>query len=205
MYALMYDIQSLLEAKEKTPLVLPVDQYFNVKGIGLVAIGYVQSGRVNIHDDVLLLPANGLGSAKSLQVMDDDVEVATAGDRVGLALRNTKEEHLTGSTIIVHPPVEDKRTNSSIPMALDKHIRSLVQLETSPFQKRILAPGDVIHASVDLQFIVGRVVEANDLQLTVDWEHPLFIRRESPPPVIIAQLDSIPRIMGSAVVTRVDE
>ena len=90
-------------------------------------------------------------------------------------------------------------------MALDKHMRSLVQLETSPFQKRILAPGDVIHASVDLQFVVGRVVETNDLQLTVDWEHPLFIRRESPPPVIIAQLDSIPRIMGSAVVTRVDQ
>ncbi len=205
MYALMDDIQSVLEAKGKTPLVLPVDQYFNVKGIGLVAIGYVQSGRVNIHDDVLLLPANGIGSAKSLQVMDDDVEVATAGDRVGLALRNTKEEHLTGSTIIVHPPVEDKRTNSSIPMALDKHVRSILQLETSPFQKRILAPGDVIHASVDLQFIVGRVVEANDLQLIVDWEHPLFIRKDSPPPVIIAQLDSIPRIMGPAVVTPVDE
>ena len=204
MYALLDETQSVLEAKGDAPLVLPVDQHFNVKGIGLVAIGYVQSGKINVHDEVLLLPANGLGSAKSLQVMDDDVEVATAGDRVGLALRNTKEEHVTGSTIIVHPPIEDKRDNRSIQMALEQHLRSSVQLTISPFQKRILAPGDIIHASVDLQFVVGRLAETDAVQLTVDWEHPLFIRKESPPPVIIAQLDSKPRIMGPAVVTTVD-
>ena len=38
------------------PLVIPVDQYFNVKGVGLVAIGYVQSGTVNKHDRLLALP-----------------------------------------------------------------------------------------------------------------------------------------------------
>ena len=205
MYALMDEIQSVLEANANAPLVLPVDQHFNVKGIGLVAIGYVQSGRVSVHDEVLLLPANGTGNAKSLQVMDDDVEVASAGDRVGLALRNTKEEHLTGNTIIVHPPVEDKRANVSTPMALDQHGRSLVELDTSPFQKRVLAPGDVIHASVDLQFVVGRIVEVDGRSLTVDWEHPLFIRKEDPPSVLIAQLDSKPRIMGSAVLTAMDE
>ena len=182
-------------------LILPVDQHFNVKGIGLVAIGYVQSGRVKVHDEVLLLPADGTGNAKSLQVMDDDVEVASAGDRVGLALRNAKEDHLTGSTIIVHPPVEDKRANVSIPLAVEQHTRSTVTLRTSPFQKRVLAPGDVVHASVDLQFVVGRVASVDADRLVVDWDQPLFIRKEQPPSVLIAQLDSKPRIMGSAVMT----
>ncbi|MAH40804.1 MAG: hypothetical protein CMO41_00975 [Verrucomicrobiales bacterium] len=204
MYALMDEIQSVLEANANAPLVLPVDQYFNVKGIGLVAIGYVQSGRVNVHDEVMLLPANGTGSAKSLQVMDDDVEVATAGDRVGLALRNAKEEHLTGNTIIVHPPVDDKRANISTPLALDEHNQSTVQLTTSPFQKRVLAAGDVIHASVDLQFVVGRIQSVDGSEMTVEWEHPLFIRKDNPPAVLIAQLDSKPRIMGSAVVTAIN-
>jgi selenocysteine-specific translation elongation factor len=204
MYALMDDIQHVLDANAEAPLVLPVDQYFNVKGIGLVAIGYVQSGKVKVHDEVLLLPADGTGNAKSLQVMDDDVEVATAGDRVGLALRNAKEEHLTGSTIIVHPAVEDKRANVSIPLAVEQHARSSVQLTTSPFQKRVLATGDVIHASVDLQFVVGRVTKATEGSLVVDWDQPLFIRKENPPSVLIAQLDSKPRIMGSAVVGQLD-
>ena len=202
MYALMDDIESVLEANADAPLVLPVDQHFNVKGIGLVAIGYVQSGRVSVHDEVLLLPANGTGNAKSLQVMDDDVEVASAGDRVGLALRNAKEDHLTGGTIIVHPPIEDKRANLSVPLAVDQHHRSSLQLSTSPFQKRVLAAGDVIHASVDLQFVVGRIKDVSGDTVIVEWDQPLFIRKERPPSVLIAQLDSKPRIMGSAVVTQ---
>ena len=56
---LMDEIQAVLEANANAPLVLPVDQHFNVKGIGLVAIGTVQSGRVKVHDEVLLLPADG--------------------------------------------------------------------------------------------------------------------------------------------------
>ena len=204
MYALMDDIQGVLEANAKAPLVLPVDQHFNVKGIGLVAIGYVQSGSVSVHDEVMLLPANGTGNAKSLQVMDDDVDVATAGDRVGLALRNAKEDHLTGGTIIVHPPVEDKRANLSVPLAVEQHQSSTVHLTTSPFQKRVLAKGDVVHASVDLQFVVGRVASVDGQSLSVDWEQPLFIRKDNPPSVLIAQLDSKPRIMGSAVLVQND-
>jgi hypothetical protein len=77
-------------------------------------------------------------------------------------------------------------------------------LTTSPFQKRVLATGDVIHASVDLQFVVGRVTKATEGSLVVDWNQPLFIRKENPPSVLIAQLDSKPRIMGSAVVGQLD-
>ena len=198
LYALMDQKKPDLLANAEAPLVLPVDQYFNVKGIGLVAIGYVQSGTVNVHDELVLLPANGGGSAKSLQVMDDDVPGASAGDRVGLALRNAKEEHLTGSTIIVHPAVEDKRTNTSVPLAVEQHTSSEVNLSVSPFQKRALAVGDVIHASVDLQFVVGRIISVEQSTLQVTWESPLFIRKTNPPQVLIAQLDSKPRIMGSA-------
>ena len=200
LYGLMDDIKDTLVANAEAPLVLPVDQHFNVKGIGLVAIGYVQAGRVRVHDEVILLPANGGGSAKSLQVMDDDVEEATAGDRVGLALRNANEDHLSGSTIITHPAVEDKRANLSEPLALIQHQTSRLALNISPFQKRQLAPGDVIHASVDLQFVVGRIQSVDGSNLEVQWDQPLFIRRSNPPPVLVAQLDSKPRIMGSASV-----
>jgi selenocysteine-specific translation elongation factor len=199
LYALMDEIETTLVANAKAPLVLPVDQHFNVKGIGLVAIGYVQSGSVNVHDEVLLLPANGGGTAKSLQVMDDDVASASAGDRVGLALRNAKEDHLNGDTLIVHPPKVDKQTNTEGPLAVETHQRSSLVLETSPFQKRVLVAGDVVHASVDLQFVVGRVTAVDGPTVHVEWEHPLFVRTTNPPPMLIAQLDSKPRIMGSAV------
>jgi selenocysteine-specific translation elongation factor len=202
LYALMDQRKPELIKNAEAPLVLPVDQYYNVKGIGLVAIGYVQSGTVHVHDELLLLPANGAGSAKSLQVMDDDVSSASAGDRVGLALRNAKEEHLTGSTLIVRPAIEDKRTNTTVPLAVEQHATSEVNLSTSPFQKRALAVGDVIHASVDLQFVVGRITSVDGSKLEVTWESPLFIRTTNPPQVLIAQLDSKPRIMGSATIQK---
>jgi hypothetical protein len=62
----------------------------------------------------------------------------------------------------------------------------------------VLAEGDVIHASVDLQFVVGRIASVEADTAVVAWENPLFIRRENPEPTLIAQLDSKPRIMGSA-------
>jgi len=201
LYGLMDEISSDLESAKQDPLVVPIDQHFNVKGIGLVAIGYVQSGSVSVHDELHLLPAEGPGTVKSLQVMDDDVEQAVAGDRVGIALRNAKEEHLTGGSLVIHPSIEDKNKGISVPLSLDEHTRSSIELSTSPFQKRILAVGDVVHASVDLQFVVGRV-ESMDSGLEVAWESPLFIRKENPPVVILAQLDSKPRIMGSAKLTR---
>ena len=79
------------------------------------------------------------------------------------------------------------------------HHRSKLDLTRSPFQKRVLAEGDVIHASVDLQFVVGRVASVDGSTAIVAWENPLFIRRENPEPTLIAQLDSKPRIMGSAL------
>ncbi len=201
LYALMDEASADLEQAKNEPLVVPIDQHFNVKGIGLVAIGYVQSGSVSVHDELHILPAEGPGTVKSLQVMDDDVEQAVAGDRVGIALRNTKEEHLTGGSIVIKPAIEDKNKGISIPISMDKHEKSSVELTISPFQKRILTVGDIVHASVDLQFVVGRI-ESIDSNLEVAWESPLFIRKENPPVVILCQLDSKPRIMGRAKLTR---
>jgi selenocysteine-specific translation elongation factor len=199
LYGLMDQVAADLKEIQQGPLVLPIDQHFNVKGIGLVAIGYVQSGTVNVHDDLILLPANGSGNAKSLQVMDDDVDAAVAGDRVGLALRNAKEEHLGSGTILVRPAVEDKKSATSIPLAVVQHNSSIMTLTRSPFQKRELAVGDIVHASADLQFVVGRIESIAGGDAVVNWESPLFIRRENPQPTLIAQLDSKPRIMGSAI------
>ena len=200
----LYQHMHVVGSKNKsTKMVLPVDQHFNVKGVGFVAIGYVQSGTVNKHDEVVILPANETGVVRSLQVMDDDVDEAVAGDRVGIALRNTKEDHLTGGSIIIHPAIEDKNKGISIPLCLEKHQKSSLKLEVSPFQKRKLEVGDVIHLSVDLQFVVGRI-ESNENDLTVSWDSPLYIRKENPPVALVAQLDSNPRIMGSATLSRLE-
>jgi len=136
--------------------------------------------------------------------MDDDVNRAGAGDRVGIALRNAKEESLSGTCLIVHPELDDKKTNTFRPLALEAHTTSEMDLSVSPFQKKNLEVGDVVHASIDLQFNVGRIESVDGTTYTVRWETPLLQRIENSPAVVVAQLDSKPRIMGHAQLSKID-
>ncbi len=197
LYGIMDDITERLEADSKAELVIPVDQYFNVKGIGLVAIGYVQAGTINVHDELFILPANGKGDTKSLQVMDDDVKTAVSGDRVGIALRNAKEEHLGKGSLIVHPAVNDKKSGIFTPLSLITQKKSSFVLSQSPFQKRKLIAGDICHIAVDLQFSVGRVESVVENLITVVWDSPVHIRRDGSANALLCQLDTKPRIMGA--------
>ncbi|MAH98334.1 MAG: hypothetical protein CMA12_03145 [Euryarchaeota archaeon] len=170
-------------------LILPVDQHFNVKGVGLVAIGYVQSGRVSRHDEVEVLPAGEVGVVRSLQVMDDDVELATAGDRVGLALRNLREQSLHRGCMICMPGSG----------AMERHESTTFDLAVAPFQRKSLEIGDVVHASSDMQFIVGRVSTAEESTYSINWDSPLWVRSDGTSRIQIVQLDAVPmRIMGVA-------
>jgi selenocysteine-specific translation elongation factor len=189
LFEIQDEMSSSMEKLNSSPLILPVDQHFNVKGVGLVAIGYVQSGRVSKHDEVEVMPAADVGVVRSLQVMDDDVDVAITGDRVGVALRNLREQSLhRGCMICV-----------SGEGGLVRHESSNFQLEVAPFQRKVLSAGEVIHAASDLQFSVGRISSLDGSSVTVDWESPIWIRADGSSRVLIVQLDAVPmRIMGSA-------
>ena len=182
-------LSNVPDGEQESPLVIPIDQHFNVKGVGLVAIGYVQAGAISKHDEILVLPANEKGIARSLQVMDDDVEQSIVGDRVGVAIRNLREEALHRGCILTHPEAN----------AMTRHDRSIFTLQRAPFQKRELSEGDVVHAAVDLQFQVGRIQTIDAGLITVIWEQPLWVQNREAAPVMIAQLDAgNMRIMGVA-------
>ncbi len=169
-------------------LVVPIDQRFNVQGIGVVGIGYVQSGSIKKHDQIEIVPGGNNGVVRSLQVMDDDVEEAITGDRVGVALRGVDDNSLgKGSLIIHHGSDLMTEVNSST-----------YKLNTTKFQKRILSINDIVHASINLQFKVGRIVGMDGELITIDWETPLVVRKDGVGVVIIVQLDATPmRIFGT--------
>ncbi len=191
---MLFEIQdenaASMEKSNSAPLILPVDQHFNVKGVGLVAIGYVQSGMISKHDEVEVKPASDVGVVRSLQVMDDDVDSAITGDRVGVALRNLREQSLHRGCMVCVPGEG----------GLESHEKSGFKLEVAPFQRKVLSVGEVIHAASDLQFSVGRISDMDGSSVTVDWESPLWIRSNGSSRVLIVQLDAGPmRVMGTAI------
>jgi selenocysteine-specific translation elongation factor len=76
-----------------------VDRVFTVKGVGTVALGFILSGTVSIHDQLRPIPgASGIrADVKGIQVNDVDQESAGRGIRVGLSLRGVDPKDLERS------------------------------------------------------------------------------------------------------------
>ena len=176
-----------IEPNDDEGFVVAVDQAFTVKGVGLVAVGHVQSGKVNKHDDIIFAGSEGNAIARSLQVMDLDVDVANLGDRVGLALRTAgafREDLLGKGSILA-----DSENRFEI------QANSKFKLNKATFQKNDLAVGDVVHFCSDLQFVVGRITENNE-ELKIEWDFPIVLNKSSQRNPLIIQLEAKPRIMG---------
>lgn len=186
----LIDVLNQIEDTKDEGFVVAVDQSFTVKGVGLVAVGHVQSGIVKKHDTIILAGSEGSAVARSLQVMDLDVEVAHVGDRVGLAMRTAGafREDLLGKGSILADCESRFEIQSSSKFKLSKAF----------FQKNELRPGDVVHFCSDLQFIVGRITDISD-EILIDWDYPIILNKTSKRKPLVVQLEANPRIMGYGV------
>lgn len=76
-----------------------MDRVFTVKGVGTVALGFVLSGSVSLHDQLRPIPGPSdlRADVKGIQVSDVDFESAGRGIRVGLSLRGVEPKDLERS------------------------------------------------------------------------------------------------------------
>lgn len=76
-----------------------IDRVFTVKGVGTVALGFVLSGSLSIHDQLRPVPgpAELRADVKGIQVNDLDFDSAGRGIRVGLSLRGVEPKDLERS------------------------------------------------------------------------------------------------------------
>jgi selenocysteine-specific translation elongation factor len=77
-----------------SPAFVITDHSFTVKGIGDVILGFVKQGTIRTHDTMLLLPASKEVLIRSIQMQDRNFDSATAGCRVGLAIKGATLEEL---------------------------------------------------------------------------------------------------------------
>ena len=102
-----YDGPSLIDAlddldePEKAidlPLRAPIQDVYNISGIGAVTVGRVETGEINAGDDVVFEPAstrlnrNVGGEAKSIEMHHEEVERAEPGDNIGWNTRGVGED-----------------------------------------------------------------------------------------------------------------
>jgi selenocysteine-specific translation elongation factor len=103
--------------------VVSVDNVFNVKGVGTVALGFVVCGKVAVHD-TLRTPSGKEVRIQSIQVMDEDVEEADTGTRVGLAIRGVTEKELGDQFFLAN---SEFRENIEATILVEKFYRHQIE------------------------------------------------------------------------------
>ena len=86
------------------PLRLHVDRVFTVRGAGTVVTGTLWSGVAARGDHVLVLPAGRAARVRAVEVHDEPVDRAEAGQRVALNLAGLDRDEVARGDVIVAPP-----------------------------------------------------------------------------------------------------
>jgi selenocysteine-specific translation elongation factor len=128
-------------AGEPAPVgTVPIDHFFNVKGIGTVVLGSVALGAIHAHDTVQVLPIKKQVQVRSIQKLDEDAEIAVKGDRVGISLKGIEASELDRGYVISN---DGMKTSDLITGQIN-----LVKYWTIPLKE-----GMVVHAGHWMQFL----------------------------------------------------
>ena len=88
-------------ADVEAPARLHVDRSFTLKGIGTVVTGTLWSGSIGAGDQIEILPRAVGARVRSVQVHDEPVERAAAGQRVALNLVGVSRQEVARGDVIV--------------------------------------------------------------------------------------------------------
>lgn len=124
---------------------VPVDHYFDVKGVGTVVLGSVAEGTIRKHGPVKVLPSDKHAEIRSIQKHDDEFDSAIKGDRVGLALKGVTIDDLDRGTVLTsNDAIISRRTMTG-------------RAQLVKYWPRPLTEGMVVHLGHWMQFEPARI------------------------------------------------
>jgi len=76
-----------LEREIAGDVIIPIDHYFPIKGIGAILTGTLLSGQLKLNQVLEIIPISSSGRVKNIQIFHQNVESAKAGDRIGINMK----------------------------------------------------------------------------------------------------------------------
>jgi elongation factor 1-alpha len=105
------DLLSVPEKPTNLALRLPIQDLYNIKGIGIVGVGKVETGILKTNDKVIIVPGrSGTGitaEVKSIEMHHESIPQAVPGDNVGFNLKGVdKKDAARGDVMgpVSNPP-----------------------------------------------------------------------------------------------------
>ena len=79
---------------------LPVDRVFTIDGFGTVITGTLIEGRVRIGDEIMVYPEKNPVKVRNVQVHNENVDEALAGQRTALNLQGLKKDDIKRGSVL---------------------------------------------------------------------------------------------------------
>ena len=176
--------QALLNLKierQNDFLMIPIDNYFKVTGIGTIILGIIRSGIIKKFDKVFLEPLGKEVLIKGIQSQDNDLEEAVPGMRVGLNLKGVEVEEIKRGFVLCK--------------GIEKSISLKIRFNRNKFSKPELKEGMNVLFSVGLQ-VVTCTIESVGEDVALKSNQPIAYSKNQHC-MIASQNDDYPRIIGS--------
>ncbi len=98
------DLFTLPEKPTGLPLRLPIQDVYNITGIGVVPVGKIESGVMKIGDKVIVVPAREgtgvTGEVKSIEMHHEQVQQAEPGDNIGFSVRGIGKKDIARGDVL---------------------------------------------------------------------------------------------------------
>ncbi|MAG78340.1 translation elongation factor EF-1 subunit alpha [archaeon] len=94
------------EKPTNLPLRLPIQDVYNITGIGVVPVGRVESGVMKIGDKVIVVPARegtgAIGEVKTIEMHHEQIQTAEPGDNCGFSVRGIGKKDIAKGDVLGH-------------------------------------------------------------------------------------------------------
>lgn len=105
----LYEAINSLQPPEKPtqlPLRLPIQDVYNITGIGVVPVGRVETGVIKVGDKVIVVPGRegkGVhGEVKTIEMHHEQMQKAEPGDNIGFNVRGIGKKDIARGDVLGH-------------------------------------------------------------------------------------------------------
>jgi len=105
---LLESLDTLKEPQKPTqlPLRLPIQDVYNITGIGVVPVGKVVTGVMKVNDKVIIVPAREgkgvTGEVKTIEMHHEQMDQAEPGDNIGFNVRGIEKKDIARGDVLGH-------------------------------------------------------------------------------------------------------
>ena len=94
------------EKPTQLPLRLPIQDVYNITGIGVVPVGRVETGIMKVNDKVIVVPGREgkgvTGEVKTIEMHHEQMQQAEPGDNIGFNVRGLNKKDIARGDVLGH-------------------------------------------------------------------------------------------------------